>query len=991
MKLHFEPDLDYQLRAIESVCDLFRGQEICRTEFTVSFAEADQQTLGLSENDLGVGNRLAISDTVLLENLQAIQIGNALAPSRSLESGDFTVEMETGTGKTYVYLRTIFELNKRYGFTKFLIVVPSIAIKEGVYKTLQITEEHFRTLYAGTPSDYFLYDSARLGQVRSFATGANVQIMVMTVGAINKRDINNLYKKNEKTGDERPVDLIKATRPIIIVDEPQSVDGGLRGAGKTALAEMNPLCTLRYSATHVNKHHMIYRLDAIDAYERKLVKQIEVASATIEDAHNTPFVRLLSINSHRGDVSARIVVDVQRSGGVDRVEVVVRDSDNLEAITGRALYDGYRVGELRSTRGSPSMELRITGGEVFLVPGQAWGDVDALIVQREMIRRTIREHFDKAIRLQPQGIKVLSLFFIDAVERYRRYDSNGNAVKGPYAHIFEEEYARLAKHPAYRALFETAVPSPEDVHNGYFSIDKKGGWTDTVESNQVDRDNAERAYNLIMRDKEKLLSFDTRLAFIFSHSALREGWDNPNVFQICTLRDIQSEQQRRQTIGRGLRLCVDQSGTRVRGFDVNTLTVIATESYERFAEGLQKEIEDATGIRFGVIDSNQFAAIIKIVDGNEIPLGTEESEIIWQYLRAKGYIDADGRVRNALRFALRDNKLSLPESVADQRSAITAILRKVTGRVEVRDADQRRTVKPRRAVLLSEDFRALWDRIKHKTTYRVNFDNAQLIAECIREVREAPPISRARLQWRKADISIGKGGVEAVETSGASVTIVESNVELPDILTELQERTQLTRRTIQRVLVESGRLNDFMLNPQGFIEMAAHVMLRCKQLAIVDGIQYRRLGDEYFYAQELLDKEMVGYVRRMIEDSHNKSAYDHILHDSDVEAKFADRLEKESAVRYFAKLPSWFVVPTPLGPYNPDWAVVMEVDGSERLYFVIETKASSSPEDLRQVEKAKIECCHMHFKALKVKEPPAVYFVASSFQDVLNRTPPSLD
>jgi type III restriction enzyme len=986
VKLHFEPDLDYQLHAIESVCDLFLGQEICRSEFTVSLAQADQQTLGLTENDLGIGNRLGISDDALLANLQSVQTRNALAPSSSLESGNFTIEMETGTGKTYVYLRTIFELNKRYGFTKFVIVVPSIAIKEGVYKTLQMTEEHFKTLYAGTPSDYFLYDSARLGQVRSFATGANVQIMVMTVGAINKRDINNLYKQNEKTGDERPVDLIKATRPIVIVDEPQSVDGGLRGAGKTALADMNPLCTLRYSATHVDKHHMIYRLDAIDAYERKLVKQIEVACATIEDAHNTPFIRLLSINSDRGDISARIIVDAQRSGRVDRVEEVVRDSDSLHVITGRALYDGYRIGDVRSTRGAASMELRIPGGEVFLVPGQAYGDIDPLIVQREMIRRTIREHFDKDLRLRPQGIKVLSLFFIDAVERYRRYDDDRVPTKGPYAQIFEEEYVRLAKHPVYQPLFESTTASPEDVHAGYFSIDKKGGWTDTAESNQGDRDNAERAYNLIMRDKEKLLSFDTQLAFIFSHSALREGWDNPNVFQICTLRDIQSEQQRRQTIGRGLRLCVDQSGNRVRGFDVNTLTVIATESYERFAAGLQKEIEDSTDIRFGVIDASQFAAIVKLVDGNDTPLGAEESEIIWQHLLANGYIDADGRVKDALRVALRDGALSLPESVADLRSAITAILRKVTGRVEIRDADERRTVKPRHTVLLSDDFKALWERIKYKTTYRVNFDNAQLIADCIREVRDAPPISRARLQWRKADIAIGKSGVEATETDAASVTIAESNVELPDILTELQERTQLTRRTIQRVLVESGRLNDFRQNPQGFIEMAAQVMLRCKRAAIVDGIQYRRLGDQHFYAQELLDKEMVGYVRRMIEDSHRKSAYDHILHDSDVEAKFADRLEKESAVRCFAKLPAWFTIPTPLGQYNPDWAVVMEVDGDERLYFVIETKASSSPEDLRQIEKAKIECGRIHFDALKVKESPAQYLVAASFQDLLNRT-----
>jgi type III restriction enzyme len=989
VKLHFEPDLDYQLQAIEAVCDLFRGQEICRSEFTVSSGAAtSQHSLGIAENDLGIGNKLVLTDDVLLANLRDIQTRNALPASPSLESGDFTVEMETGTGKTYVYLRTILELNKRFGFTKFVIVVPSIAIKEGVYKTLQMTEDHFRALYAGTPSSYFLYDSAKLGEVRNFATSSSVQIMVVTVGAINKKDVNNLYKESEKTGDERPVDLIRATHPIIIVDEPQSVDGGLKGAGKTALAEMHPLCTLRYSATHKNTHHMVYRLDAVDAYERKLVKQIEVASATVQGAHNSPFVQLISVTSRGGDVSARVIIGVQGAGGVERKEVTVHDGDDLEILSHRALYNGYRVGDLSVGRDSQSMELRTPGNDLFLTPGQAWGDVDPLTVQREMIRRTIREHFDKELRLRPRLIKVLTLFFVDAVERYRKYDEDGNPIKGPYATIFEEEYNRLARHPDYRQLSEDRDHAAEDVHNGYFSIDKKGGWTDTREGNQTDRDGAELAYHLIMTEKEKLLSFETPLAFIFSHSALREGWDNPNVFQICTLRDIHSEQERRQTIGRGLRLCVDQSGARVRGFDANTLTVVATESYEKFAAGLQKEIEDATGIRFGVVEAHQFAGLTaKGEDGAERTLGPDASTMIWEHLRAQGYINAEGLVQNGLRLALRDDTLSVPESVADQRDAIAAVLRKVAGRVEVLDADQRRTVKPRKAVLLSDEFKALWERIKYKTTYRVEFDNEQLIKACIRELSGVPPISRARLQWRIADIAIGKAGVEAVERAGASsVTLQQTGIDLPDILTELQDRTHLTRRTIQRVLSESGRLDDFRQNPQAFIELAAATMLRCKRSAIVDGIQYRRLGDEYYYAQELLDKETVGYVRRMIEDSQKKSAYDHIVHESEVESNFAKRLELESSVKVFAKLPGWFIVRTPLGPYNPDWAVLIEEDGRERLYFVVETKGSSAADELREVERAKIACGHAHFTALRVMEPPAEYVVASTFQDLIDRT-----
>lgn len=372
MKLHFEPNLDYQLQAIETVCDLFRGQETCRTEFTVTFAPRGD-LFGME--DLGIGNRLQLLDEELLANLNDIQLRNGLAPSEALASGDFTVEMETGTGKTYVYLRTIFELNRRYGFTKFVIVVPSVAIKEGVYKTIQITEEHFRGLYANTPFESFLYDSSKLGQVRNFATSPNIQIMVVTVGAINKRDVNNLYKDSEKTGGEKPIDLIKATRPILIVDEPQSVDGGLEGRGKEALGAMNPLCTLRYSATHVEKHNMVYRLDAVDAYERRLVKQIEVAAAGVEGAHNKPFVRLVSVSGRRGVITAKVEVDVETATGVRRQEVAVQDGDDLEQRTGRAVYRDCRVGEIRVEPGRQFLELRVPGEERYLKVGEAYGDL----------------------------------------------------------------------------------------------------------------------------------------------------------------------------------------------------------------------------------------------------------------------------------------------------------------------------------------------------------------------------------------------------------------------------------------------------------------------------------------------------------------------------------------------------------------------------------------------------------------------------------------
>ena len=1013
MKLHFEPNLDYQLQAIEAVCDLFRGQEVCRTEFTVTMkappaltgemspdsaflnAAPQQMTLGVAESDLGVGNRLTLLDEELHKNLADIQLRGGLPPSSTLASGNFTVEMETGTGKTYVYLRSIFELNKRYGFTKFVIVVPSVAIKEGVYKTLQITEEHFKGLYAGVPFDYFLYDSSKLGQVRNFATSSNIQIMVVTVGAINKKDVNNLYKDSEKTGGEKPIDLIKATRPIVIVDEPQSVDGGLTGAGKTALDAMNPLCTLRYSATHVDKHHMVFRLDAVDAYERKLVKQIEVASATVEDAHNKPFVRLVSVSSKRGTIGARIELDVANAGGVKRQEFAVVDGYDLEELAKRPIYADFRVGEINTAKGDEFMELRYPGGEAFLKLGQAHGDVDALAVQREMIRRTIREHLDKEKRLRPMGIKVLSLFFIDAVDKYRQYDADGNTMKGDYARIFEEEYRRAAKLPAYQSLFSEIdlASAAEEVHNGYFSIDKKGGWTDTAENNAGNRENAERAYNLIMKEKEKLLGFETPLKFIFSHSALKEGWDNPNVFQICALREMGTERERRQTIGRGLRLCVNQQGERVRGFEVNTLTVIATENYEEFAENLQKEIEADTGIRFGIVEQHQFAAIaVTGADGQTVPLGVEQSKALWEYLKAANHIDAKGKVQDSLKTALKDGTLALPEEFEAQRGQIVEVLRKVSGRLEIKNADERKPVPLRKdtngkAIYLSDDFKALWDRIKHQTTYRVQFDNEKLIAGCIAALQRPEfQVRKSRLQWRKADIAIGKAGVAATETSVAQpVVLYEQDIELPDLLTDLQDRTQLTRRTITRILVDSDRLEDFKRNPQQFIELAAETINRCKRMALVDGIQYRKLGDQHVYAQELFNQnELMGYLTEKSARMHaGKSIHEHVLIDSDVEWEFADAMEKSEAIKLYAKLPNWFKVPTPLGGYNPDWAVLVEEDGAQRLYFVVETKGSLFTDDLRDKESAKIECGKAHFKALEAGESPARYVVARSLDDLL--------
>ncbi len=1006
MKLHFEDDLDYQKAAIDSVVSLFKGQEISRSEFTVTFQpeSGPNLSLGLEESQLGIGNRLVLVDEKIEENLRRVQLRNGLRQTEKLASGDFTVEMETGTGKTYVYLRTIFELNGNYGFTKFVIVVPSIAVKEGVYKTLQITQEHFEGLYPKAKGyEYFLYDSSKLGQVRNFATSSNIRIMVTTVGAINKKDVNNLYKENENTGGEKPIDLVRATNPIIIVDEPQSVDGGLTGKGKEALKKMKPLCTLRYSATHEDRHHMTFRLDAVDACERGLVKQIEVASLRIDSGHNKPYIRLESTHNRKGSITAKVETDVRRGRNIRREFLTVEDGDDLEQITGRSIYENMRIGTITCGKDNESIEVKGDGFDQLLRPGDAIGGVDPDQIKRLMIRRTIKEHFDKELTFakNKKPIKVLSLFFIDRVEHYRRYDEDGTAVKGTYARMFEEEYRRLAGSPDYQSLFKEIDPETEagEVHNGYFSIDRKGRSVETDENNQANRDNAERAYNLIMKEKEKLLSFDTRLKFIFSHSALKEGWDNPNVFQICTLRDMGSERERRQTLGRGLRLCVNRNGERLRGNDVNTLTVIATEHYEKFAENLQKEIEQDTGIRFGVVEPHQFATIQTTNEKGEVSsLGVEPSQKIWQFLKDWEFVDSRGKVQDSLRVVLKDETFELPAEIKQElvqehgteqadriASDIQAILRKLAGRLDIKNADDRKIIRTREAVLGSDEFRELWERIKYKTTYRVEFDNDRLLDDCAAAIKDCPPITRTRAQFRKADIAIGKGGVGVRETGASDYTTIhESNVALPDIITDLQDKTRLTRKSIVRILKESRRLQDFLRNPQQFIDYCSEAINRTKRQALADGIRYTRIGDDHFYAQELFEQEeLKGYLKNTLEVQ--KSVYTHVVYDSEgVEKSFAEDLEKYEKVQVYAKLPAWFKVPTPLGTYNPDWAVVVEKDGEEKCYFVVETKGSTSSDNLRQLEYKKIKCGERHFEEIaKDTENPARYIMSRDVEGVL--------
>lgn len=995
MKLRFESDLEFQKQAIDAVCDLFKGLEVNRTEFTVSrvSADASQAQLGLDDDGLGVGNRMTLLEDEVLANLRDVQLRHALAPAETLQSMDFTVEMETGTGKTYVYLRTIFELNRLYGFTKFVIVVPSLAIREGVAKTLEMTRDHFRALYAGQPMDSFVYDSAKLGQVRDFATSSTIKVMIATIGSLNKLDTNVFYTPHERTGGERPVDLVRATRPVIIVDEPQSVDGGATGKGKQALDEMRPLCTLRYSATHARKHHMVYRLDAVDAYEQKLVKRIDVAGLEITGAHNAPYVRVTDIKfSNSKAPVASVEIDMQGQGTVLRqIKTGLTDGRDLADLTKREVYRDFSIGTItKSEAGEPLMLLNMPGDVKWMRIGETHGDVERGSIVRRMIQRTIKEHFDREKVLRPLGIKVLSLFFIDRVDHYRIYGEDGSRSLGPYGVMFEEEYRKLAAHPDYRAsLFNDGVVEPGRAHDGYFSIDKKVvspyaehelKKTATAEAVATD------SFNLIMKQKERLLNEKEPLRFIFSHSALREGWDNPNVFQICVLREMGGDRERRQTIGRGLRLCVDSKGERRRDEGLNVLTVIAEESYASFAEGLQNQIETDLGIHFGTVTKDAFAHLpVEDDEGVLVPLGVAASTALFEHLQAGGYLNAKGKIEDSLRRELKAGTLKLPEAFDAIAAHARALLTKLAGRLDVRDADKRVRIGMNREVFLGEEFRSLWKRVSARTTYRVAFDNEALVASAAERLKSSIQVAPAQARWRKGEMEISKGGVSGVrETTSKFMTLSAENAAVPDVLGELQNRTELTRRTLARVLINSGRLDDLRQNPASFIDQAADLINRAKVEALVDGVRYQAIGPDSIYAQELFEtEELNGYLDKMVEVQ--KSVSDAIRYDSTIERTFAETLNANEAVKVFAKLPDWFKVPTPLGPYNPDWAVLLRGDAGDRLYFVVETKGSQFLEDLRASEAAKIRCGAEHFREIARSEREPTFMQAVTAEDVLKR------
>jgi len=981
MKLQFDPNQSFQLDAVAAVIDLFDGQPQGAPEYAViQLSEGLPLFIGQDRTELGVGNRLLVAEDKLRENLRAIQARNDIEvadPSAAPEAWElfdgpanqarpcphFSVEMETGTGKTYVYLRTIFELSQRYGSQKFIIVVPSVAIREGVLKNIEITTEHFRALYNNLPFEHFVYDAKTVNRLRQFATSNTLQILIINIDAFRKnftgteeeQKSNVIYKESDKLSGRQPIEFVQASRPIVIIDEPQSVDS--TDKAQEAIKALNPLCTLRYSATHRNPYNLVYRLDPVRAFELKLVKQIVVGSAAAEEAANDAFVRVEQIDYKKG-IKAKLRIHVQTAGGPKEKAVMVKNGTDLFALSNeRANYtQGFSVAEINAEPGSEF--IRFNNGRTLRLGEEMGGMRED--VWRAQIKHTIQRHLEKELHVRARGVKVLSLFFIDRVANYRDYDQAGQPVKGKFAEAFELELAALAKESRFATLEWLKQPI-DKLHNGYFAQDRKGMLKDTRGDTQAD----DEVYNLIMKDKERLLSMEEPLRFIFSHSALREGWDNPNVFQICTLSETKSAVKKRQEIGRGLRLPVDQNGVRVFDESVNKLYVMANESYEDFARALQTEYEEDCGVTFGKVPLTALAKLTRIVGGVERSIGRETAELIRMSLVEQKMLDNDGRIQPAFDPKRKGFTLELPEAHRDLTPAVVDLLAAYQIERHIRKERDEGVNRLKKEVMLSPDFQALWDHIKPKTAYRVEFDTDVLVQRAVDALKRMERIEKPRIRVRAGQVGVEKGGVTTTAVSVAEEQVEYGSRPIPDLLAYLQNETELTRSTLVRILKASGRLSELFNNPQRFLDQVTAILKHELHSLLVDGIKYERLpGGGPDAAWEMLlfkHEELVNYLNAL---QVNRSVYEYVVYDSEIEREFAQKLDQREDIKLFVKLPAWFEIDTPVGRYNPDWAILKH-DG-QALYLVRETKGTRDFLKLRTTEAYKVRCGQKHFEALGV-------------------------
>ncbi len=1000
MKLRFK-EQQYQIDAVNAVCDIFEGQpkkDPIKNIFDRILVEEggirEEVTINIFANP-----RLKLTNEDILKNLKKVQKRNGLKTSKELNSLDFTVEMETGTGKTYVYTRTIFELNKRYGFSKFIIMVPSVAIREGVYKSLQLTEEHFKEIY-NQKLNFFIYDTKKsnnLTNIRNFAQSSKIQVIIMNYQAFATRSIESrkIYEELDLMNSNKPIDIIRSTNPILIIDEPQKF-------GPTAerkLGEFNPLFTLRYSATHKREFNMVYRLDALDAFNKKLVKKISVKGIEIKNTTaTTGYVYLDEIIISKDEYPrARIEFEQRQRNGIKRILRILKEGDNLFELSNNLseYRNGYTISEINGMLN----KVRFLNG-VELRPGEAFGEVNEDLLRRIQIRETIKSHFEKEERLFKKGIKVLSLFFIDEVKKYRDYDAPD--TKGIYAKIFEEEYENLKnemRNLINKDYFDYLNKFHSDeVHEGYFSIDRKGKLKNPRTKSNEESDD-ESAYELIMRNKEKLLSFDTPVRFIFSHSALREGWDNPNIFQICTLRHTNSTMAKRQEIGRGLRICVDKRGERVdmektgeeEFFDVNNLTVVANESYESFARSLQQDyleavkdrplkftIENIKGIKLGDLTLDEKLATDLVVD-----------------FKVKNYLDENYNISEKIFEDIERGKFEVPEQFKGYKNEIIELAKKVSeSTILDKVISNEKSVNVKLDKLTPNEnfkkFEKFWEKIKFKTNYKIDFDSNELVDKVVERINREFEISGVRIditettqkeKLEESDLK-QKNMFQLRKKESLKSEFNLSNIKY-DLIGEISRGTSLKRETVARILtrIKKDKFSTFKKNPEEFIKKTISIIEEEKATTFIQSLVYKKTG--VFDTEIFTINNFQGSLKENLLEV-KKHIYKYLKYDSKTEKIFAQNLESGGDVVVYAKLPQKFKIPTPVGFYTPDFAILFE--RGKTIYFIAETKGSLSSMELRKREKMKIDYAKKHFELLsKLNKTQIKFKVISSFEELLDK------
>lgn len=1039
MKLKFKQQ-QFQLDAVNAIVKCFDGQKPRgKRTFTLErshelrekarAAAMNAPQMALIETAIGYRNgRIQITEEQLLQNIRGIQYDSGLRENETIEGPkgyelgyNFTVEMETGTGKTYTYIRTMYELYEHYGWSKFIVIVPSIAIREGVKKTFEVTTDHFMEVY-GHKINAFIYNSKDLQSIEQFASDSRISVMIINTQAFAARgkDALRIYQEQDQLASRRPIDLISQVNPILIIDEPQSV--GRKGS-KTlrSMEEFKPLLTLRYSATHVpgEEYNKVYRLDALDAYNKKLVKKIQVKGINLRGSTGTTgylYLEEISLSTTKPPY-ARIEFEQRAKDGVKRKAQKLEEGANLYELSGNLpAYKNHTITEIDGR----ANKVVIDGKDIF--PGDIINDVDELAFRRIQIRETIKSHLEKERQLFGQGIKVLSLFFIDSVDKYRQYDEEGEPQSGDYARIFEEEYSKLVSqeldlfkaeyneylhktdpkklHRGYMPLSYQDYLKRDDssrVHEGYFSIDKKKRLVDPKVKQGKEGSDDSSAYDLIMKDKERLMSFEEPVRFIFSHSALKEGWDNPNVFQICALKVAEggSQTRRRQEVGRGMRLCVNQDGVRMdfttvgeQVHEINKLTVIASESYEAFAKGLQSEIASTLQDRPQKAEAEYFVGqLLTNEKGDEYRITESDAKVLNKYLFKDDIIDEQDKITKEGRVRIEEGDITLPEQLKPFKEKVCQLLTQIyTGKGIEIDNERNTVTLTLNKNFKKNEFQELWKKISVKTVYEVHFDTAKLIQDSVVKINAELRIGDRIYEVKTGDM---EAGTKAEMQAGSLVREAERSYQkladdlytdtVYDLVGEIESRTSLTRRTIVAILKAIHEEKFLLLrkNPEVFIARCSNLINEVKASLIYNNIVYHKL-DEVYEATTVFTNDKSALRQSNVLKKH---IYDFMTTDSKTEATFAEALENATEVVVYAKLPKSFYVPTPIARYSPDWAIVFDKEKVRHIYFVAETKGSDSKQDLREIEKLKIHCATEHFKEISGQE--VVFKQVSSYEKLL--------